>query len=86
MTWCYRVVKTYYAPIPGHEAIAFYSIRSVYTDPLGYSAEPSAPVGESLRELRDELARMLDAAMKPVLEERITPEGKSELINIGDEQ
>lgn len=65
-SWNYRVTRRQvpYGPV--------FEIREVYYGPeggLGWSAEPSSPFGEdSLDELKQDFALMMDAFVRPVLD------------------
>lgn len=67
MTWNFRVVRESTGGLQWH------SIREVYYDRRGevdgWTEEPVAPLGESLDELRADLARMAEALNRPTLEE-----------------
>lgn len=67
MTWNFRVVRE------STEGFPWYSIREVYYDRHGkvgdWTEKPVAPLGESLDELRADLARMAEALNHPTLEE-----------------
>lgn len=70
MTWNHRVVKRTY-PAPSHET--FFQIHEAYYyhgegKTPSVTVEPTAPVGETLEELRETLQRMLRALDKPVLD------------------
>lgn len=64
--WDYRVVRK---KLPNGEVV--FGIHEVYYDkhknPQYCSNGPMEPTGESIRELRAELARMLKALEKPIL-------------------
>lgn len=77
MVWNHRVVNMG----------AGYQIAEVYYEddkvtPMGWSADPVAPYGETLGDLRVELNRMLAALDKPVLKEFTGHDGKPELREI----
>lgn len=62
MTWTYRVIRA---------ADGGCRIAEVYTTdgaPL-WTADPIAPYGDNLDELRTDVHRMADALLKPVLDE-----------------
>lgn len=67
MTWNYRVVEHYNKE---HNE-TFYNIHSVYYDDNGkikmWSSDPVYAQGDDLEDLRRELARMLEACDKPIL-------------------
>jgi len=65
MTWNYRVVKR------GHGEDTFYGIYEVYYDEDGkpeYITEnPIYPIGDSVKELTEDISYMLTAFGKPIL-------------------
>jgi hypothetical protein len=76
MTWNYRVVKH-----TDSEGITHFGIHEVYYDkdgrPSMYTESAMAPYGETLEELAEDLERMREALIKPVLtDEDFTKEKK----------
>lgn len=69
MTWNHRVVRTTYPKgevgFGIHEA--FYN-KPTDTVPHSITAEPVAPIGETLEDLVEQVQRNLKAASQPVLE------------------
>lgn len=61
MSWEYRVIKV---TSPHGDC---YEIRSVYYEPLGWSLFKAVPGGDTLEEVREDLARMAEALEKPLL-------------------
>lgn len=64
MNWNHRVVKRTY------EDEEWYAVHEIYYDgdkPWGITTEPSAPGGETIEELKEELDRFRKALNKPVL-------------------
>ncbi len=66
MSWNHRVVRTQ------REDIVWYAVHEVYYDATGtpdaVTQDAVAPLGESLKELREELAMFRRALREPVLE------------------
>lgn len=66
MSWNHRIIK-----YTDGEGTTHFGIHEVYYGPTGrpemYTESASAPYGESLYELREDLQRMLAAFDKPVL-------------------
>lgn len=83
MYWNHRVFKT--KTNYNTEEVYLYSIREVYYDTetdkiIGWTADEIAPYGESLEELKQNLAWFLDACDKPTLE--VDPEDDNRLLGI----
>lgn len=68
MTWSYRVIRFEDGQHLVHE---------VYYDDddsiISASAEPIAPYGESVEEIRKDLSKMTEAASKPVIDASALP-------------
>jgi len=73
MTWEYRFARTIVPPLKeGLEPIEQFHVIEVYYDagakiPSGYAMEIQ-PHGESRSELKEDLQRMIKAALKPVID------------------
>ncbi len=70
MTWSYRVVRKIET---GYDNLGeYYGIHEVYYDDDGkpemVTVDPIGPAGDTLKELKCDLAYMLDALKKPVLD------------------
>lgn len=71
--WNYRVVRKAYPPLPDGEIVYAFGIHEAYYDghespPHAVTVERMDPHGETLEELRSDLANMLKALDAPVLE------------------
>lgn len=68
--WNYRV---FFKPKNGEQAEDLYEIREVYYkengDIEGWTDSASAPIGETLDELKDDFEKMQKALSKPYLQE-----------------
>lgn len=65
MTWNHRVMRR----ISPDTGLPFYQIHEVFysEEGLGWTENGIAPLGETKKELKKELKRMLDSLNKPVL-------------------
>lgn len=70
--WSYRVMRRSWAPIAGEKPAYSYGIYEVYFDQsdqvVTYSEESISPSGESIRELKGDVANYLKAFNSPILD------------------
>lgn len=71
MYWNHRVIEKEYNEIGTDEWVKYYEVHEVHYEDngkvMGWTAEPVAPYGESVEELKSVLMRMIVAAERPIL-------------------
>jgi len=77
--WNYRIIRKI---IDGRESYGIHEVYYWEDDSMAWIATPGSPYGESLKELKGDLALMTQAFDQPVLDLKIV-DGKEMLIPIG---